>query len=103
MDSIKTIIFQIKEKPALYLPYNSIRCLKAFIIGWYTRSPELIEDYNLLENDFMKWIHLRYDVSIHSWDRTIEFFSHNEYEALNSFFELFDEFLDTTTEGDKDS
>jgi hypothetical protein len=93
MNSIKQIIYQIREKPALYLPYNSIRCLKAFIMGWYTGNPDSINDFDLLENEFMKWIHQKYNIEIHSWDRTIEFFSSDEYKALNKFFELFEEFL----------
>lgn len=93
MDSVEKIIYKIKEKPPLYLPYQSIRCLKAFIIGWYTRDPGSVEDFNLLEHDFMKWIHSRYSLDVHSWDKTIEFFSRNEYEALDNFFELFEEFL----------
>lgn len=93
MSSIKEILAIVRQKPALYLPYNSIRCLKSFIMGWYIRNPEGVEDFELLENDFMKWIHSRYRINIHSWDRTIEFFSHNEYDALDSFFNLFDEFL----------
>lgn len=93
MDSVKKIIYLIKEKPTLYLPYNSIRCLKAFIIGWYYRNPDSVEDFDLLEHDFMKWIHSRYGMDIHSWDRTIEFFSYNEYQALDNFFELFEDFL----------
>ena len=94
MNSVKQIIYEIKKKPALYLPYNSIRCLKAFIIGWYTRNPDSVEDFDLLEHDFMKWIHSKYKIEVHSWDRTIEFFSSNEYKALDKFFELFEEFLE---------
>lgn len=94
MNSVKQIIDQIRERPALYLPYNSIRCLKAFIVGWYTGNPDSIEDFSLLEHDFIKWIHSRYNIEIHSWDRTIEFFSANEYQALDRFFELFDVFLE---------
>jgi len=94
MNSVKQIIFPIREKPALYLPCNSIRCLKAFILGWYIRSPDSVEDFNILERDFMKWIHFKYKLAIHSWDRTIEFFSSDEYNALDNFFELFEEFLE---------
>ncbi|MEW7277948.1 hypothetical protein ABW636_05080 [Aquimarina sp. 2201CG1-2-11] len=97
MDTVKHIIKLIKEKPSLYLPYTSIRCFKSFILGWYTRNPDLVKDFNLLEHDFMKWIHSKYNIEVHSWDKTIEFFSRNEYEALDLFFELFEEFLEENT------
>lgn len=99
MNSISEILKKIKDKPALYLPYNSIRCLKAFIYGYFTREPETVYDFDILEHDFTRWVQNKYGVHNHSWDRTIEFFSLNEYDAFSTFFELFNDFLDERVEG----
>ncbi|TCI93554.1 hypothetical protein [Tenacibaculum sp. M341] len=93
MDSVVYLIKNIKDKTVLYLPYSSIRCLKAFLMGFYYSNQKMSNEFDLLEHEFTKWIHERYKIDNHSWDKTIEFFSHNEFEALDNFFNLFEEFI----------
>jgi hypothetical protein len=93
MDSIKELILTIKKRPAMYITRNSISCLKAYLDGWYFRSPESVSDGELM-GDFQDWIVHEYKIkSEHSWDAILLFYSNDEYGALQLFFRKFDLFL----------
>lgn len=94
MKSLKKILLEIKDRPALYLGCNTISCLKAFLSGWYLRDPN---DDEIIDSDIMEkfqiWVTETFDVKTsHSWDKILLFYSADEYEALNKFFEYFEEF-----------
>jgi hypothetical protein len=85
MSSIKNLLAHIQGRPAMYLGKRSILCLKAFIDGWYLRSPETVEDSDTM-SAFQKWIEKKYNIqSSQSWDRIILFYSQDEYDALEIF------------------
>lgn len=91
MNSIIELIYQIKNKPAMYISRNSISCLKAFIDGWFLRSPDTVTDSIIME-DFQNWIEKKYKISTsHSWCDIILFYSQDESHALSKFFDDFDE------------
>lgn len=90
MNSIIELIQTIKIRPAAYTGRNSISCLKAFLDGWFIRSPLNVIDSITMEK-FQEWIELKYNVSSsHSWCDIILFHSQDESTALIKFFEEFD-------------
>jgi hypothetical protein len=94
MSSIKNLLAQIQSRPAMYLGKRSILCLKAFIDGWYLRSPETVEDRDTM-SAFQEWIEKKYNIqSSQSWDRIILFYSQDEYDALEIFFKEFSIFME---------
>jgi hypothetical protein len=96
MNSIVELIAKIQERPSMYLSRNYISCLKAFISGWYLRSPDEIPDGHLLES-FQIWIAKKYKIKTsHSWDSILLFYSEDETAALKLFFSEFDLFLKTS-------
>jgi len=90
MNSVIELIYKIKTRPTMYISRSSISCLKAFIDGWFFRSPENVSDSNDMEN-FQNWIQKKYNVSTsHSWCDIILFYSQDESDALINFFDEFD-------------
>jgi len=93
MNSIVDLIYLIKPRPVFYLKGNSINLLDAYISGWIYRSPQDINDINIML-EFQGWVEKRYSQNIsQSWAKIILFHSTDEYEALNNFFYDFDLFL----------
>jgi hypothetical protein len=95
---INDLIESIKKRPALYISGDSINRLKSFLDGYffainlYKIETEDIEFWS----DFQSWINNYYKITTsQSWAQIILFFSTDEYHALNEFFKLFDEFLNT--------
>jgi hypothetical protein len=93
MNSVKELIFKIKERPAMYIGGNSITSLKAFIDGWYFRDPNSVSDVEVM-NKFQDWVQAKYKVtSTQSWAQILLFYSNDEYGALQLFFREFELFL----------
>ena len=95
MDYLGDILEKIKKKPAAYLGRPSIICLQAFLSGYNVAQHQLgvpLTAENPLDG-FQEWIQEKFGIkSSQSWANIILFFSQDEREALNSFFELFEEF-----------
>ena len=93
MDSIKELIYKIKLRPAMYITWNDIFCLKAFLDGWYLRDINNVSDLELM-SDFQKWIEQSYRITTsHSWAHILLFFSSDNRTALENFFKEFDVFI----------
>jgi hypothetical protein len=93
-NSIKDLILEIKNRPAMYLGRNSIMCFKSFIDGWNYRTPETVADTEIMV-EFQEWVEDRFNLhNRHSWDRIILFYSQDDSTALDNFFKLFEEFLE---------
>lgn len=93
MDSIKELIALVKTRPAMYIGKRSITSLKAFLDGWYFRSPDTVEDIEVMSY-FQEWIEKKYSIrSSHSWSEIILFYSQDECDALDTFFKEFETFL----------
>ena len=75
----------------MYLTGESISCLKAFIDGWYLRSPKGLVDGHIMA-EFEEFIEKKYGFS-RSWCQILLFFEIDEHRALKKFFEEFDEHL----------
>jgi hypothetical protein len=95
MNSIKELIFTIRQRTPMYIGQNNIFCLKAFLDGWLYSTWETTEDRHLI-TDFQSWIEERFKItSSQSWARIIHFYSMDEQDAVKNFFEFFDEFLES--------
>ena len=76
----------------MYIGRNAISCMKAFIDGWFLRSPDTVIDPEVMEG-FQVWIEKKYNVSEnHSWCDIILFHSQDESDALDNFFQEFDKY-----------
>lgn len=95
------ILTLIRARPALYLGSNSIVKLKAFLDGYYFSQYESDPNLSLKDDDeelfwlkFQDWIANKYQIkSSQSWASIISFFSTDDANALDRFFELVDEFM----------
>ena len=95
MNSIVELIYQIKVRPAMYIGRSSISCLKAFLDGWFLRSPDDVVDSSVME-DFQNWVERKYNIATnHSWCDIILFYSQDESDALTKFFDDFDKWRDS--------
>jgi len=93
MASIIELIKKIEKRPAMYIGENSISCLKAFLDGW-----QLALDYDyidsLLFQEFQSWVELKYGLpNTRGWHSIILFHSQDQPDALCTFFELFNDYL----------
>lgn len=93
---LQDILQQIKNRPAMYLGSRSISCLYAFLNGYIgTRHNSGLSPTKQEEqlNDFQEWITNKYRITTaHSWAKIILFYSGDEREALDKFFELWETF-----------
>ncbi len=97
MHDLYMLIRKIKKAPAMYLGRHSILCLQAFLSGYNVAKYESDAKATLEEDDFKQfpaWIRQRFDIQTsQSWASIILFFSEDEQKALDTFFELFEEFV----------
>ena len=106
MISFYELITKIQKRPALYLGKESISNLQVFLDGYTFARRELKVPISNEEEDFedfQEWIEKKYNLQdTQSWTKIILFYSVDERDALERFFELFDEFVkrnsSTTTE-----
>lgn len=95
MDNLSDILKKIKHKPSVYLGKPSISCLQAFLSGYNVAQYQLglpIQQENPLDG-FQDWIQKKFNIdSSQSWANIILFFSEDERDALDIFFQLFEEF-----------
>jgi hypothetical protein len=86
------LIEKIEQRPTFYIGRKSIFCLRSFLYGVF-HANEHFEDGGLI-SDFQIFIENRYNLKgPQSWAEIINFYSSNEMEAVDNFFELFHEFL----------
>jgi hypothetical protein len=95
MDNLSDILEKIKHKHSVYLGKPSISCLHAFLSGYNVAQYQLglpLQQENPLDG-FQDWIQKKFNIdSSQSWANIILFFSQDEREALDIFFQLFEEF-----------
>jgi hypothetical protein len=95
MDNLSDILKKIQQKPSVYLGKPSISCLQAFLSGYNVAQYQLdlpLQQENPLDG-FQDWIQKKFNIdSSQSWANIILFFSQDERDALDIFFQLFEEF-----------
>ena len=91
------LIAKIKKRPALYLGQESISHLQVFLDGYSFACRNLKMETSNEEADFenfQEWIEGKFNLpDTQSWAKIILFYSADERDALERFFELFDEFV----------
>lgn len=95
MDNLSEIVKKIKHKPSVYLGKPSISGLQAFLSGYKVAQYQLglpLQQENPLDG-FQDWIQKKFNIdSSQSWANIILFFYQDERDALDIFFQLFEEF-----------
>lgn len=90
------LIQRIKQRPGLYLGKRSIIRLNMLLLGYSQARMELGLPRTSQEIEFDKfqdWIQERFKItSSHGWDSIILFYSIDERDALDKFFDLFEKF-----------
>ncbi len=91
------LLDKIKTRPALYLGKRSIFSLQAFLDGYTFAYRQLAIPVTEQEQEFAEfqnWIEKQFNrQSTKSWARIILFYSEDESQAIDTFFELFKDFL----------
>ena len=98
MSDLLTIINKIKTKPGMYIGQPTITNLFMFLVGYKTARRELGIKPNeaelIFQKEFQPWLQKHFGVeTVNSWAKIISFYTIDEKEAFNYFFELFDEFF----------
>ncbi|HEY9848000.1 MAG TPA: hypothetical protein V6D28_00970 [Leptolyngbyaceae cyanobacterium] len=87
---------EIKKRPGIFLGRSSITRLRSFLDGYMGAREDLGLPQTSQErefNGFQDWIQERFNItSSHGWDSIILFYSADERDALDKFFELFEKF-----------
>ena len=90
------ILQEIKKRPGIFLGRSSITRLRSFLDGYIAAREDLglpRTDQETEFNNFQDWIQKRYNItSSHGWDSIILFYSADERDALDNFFQLFEKF-----------
>ncbi|WP_445631049.1 hypothetical protein [Nostoc sp. DSM 114167] len=96
-DIYSEILTNIKKRPGMYLGANSITRLDMLLRGYSLARREVGVPPTEPEREFQgfqSWIEEKYGISSgESWSKIILFYSVDEHEALQKFFELFEEYL----------
>ncbi len=87
----------VKKRPAMYLGTSSITKLDMVLKGYNLARREVGIPPTEQEREFegfQSWVQEKYGIeSGQSWSKIIFFYSMDEHEALERFFELFEEYL----------
>jgi hypothetical protein len=91
------LLGKIKQRSSLYLGKQSLSHLHVFLDGYTFARRQLgipLTEQETKFEEFQEWIENRFNqADTQSWSRIILFYSEDESEALNRFFDLFEEFL----------
>ncbi|MEH2132840.1 MAG: hypothetical protein V7K86_19865 [Nostoc sp.] len=99
MVDLYDLIHNIQKRPAMYFGRASISNLRTFLAGYCFARRQMGITQTQQEQHFSKfqtWIQQRFNLaSNQTWDQIILFFFQDEHTALEQFFKLFDEFIQT--------
>ncbi|RUT07016.1 hypothetical protein DSM106972_022770 [Dulcicalothrix desertica PCC 7102] len=97
MSNLYELISKIQKRPSMYLGKPAISNLRSCIAGYILARRELAVAQTEQEKgftEFQSWVQEKFNISSsQSWDKIILFYSEDEREALERFFELFQEYL----------
>lgn len=96
-DIYNEILKGIKKRPSMFLGTSSITKLDMLLRGYSLARREFGVPPTEPEREFegfQSWVQEKYGInSGQSWSKIILFYSVDEHEALQKFFELFEEYL----------
>ena len=96
-DIYNEILSGLKKRPGMYLGSSSIIKLDMVLRGYSLARKEVGVPPTEPEREFegfQSWVQEKYGInSGQSWSKIILFYSVDEHEALEKFFELFEEYL----------
>ena len=97
MDILYEKLKKIKIKPEMYLGKKSLTLLKVYIDGYIDRQFEINNTYATSKFwHFSEYVQKYYKIKFNrNWEKIINFFTTNDEEAFDKFFELLDEYLKT--------
>jgi hypothetical protein len=102
MTDIYELMKRIKSRPGMYLGKPYITRFKAFLDGYIGARKDLgfpLPEQEETFNQFQQWIQSKYKItSSQSWADIILFYSVDESDALNKFFDLFEKFMNQENE-----
>lgn len=91
------LLGKIKQRSSLYLGNRSLSHLHVFLDGYTFARRQLgipVTEQETKFEEFQEWIENRFNqADTQSWSRIILFYSEDEADALNRFFDLFEEFV----------
>ena len=94
MDKVIALLYQIKERPGIYLEKKSLRHLKIFLNGYYIAQYEHDRDFCSLFDSFQNFIGQKYKENrTIGWADMILAHSQNDSSAFDTFFVLLEEYL----------
>lgn len=100
-DYLYELLEQIKVRPEIYIGTKSLFRLRHFLDGVLHCLNDMQGLHLDRESDcseflqgFQEWIQMRYDIcSDHHWSSIIIFYSYDEADAFDSFYDMLNEFL----------
>jgi hypothetical protein len=95
MSPIVDLLKLMRQRPANFIGRNSISRLAWFLRGYHQATEEFrVTNDDQFLIDFGAWVRNRFNVTMsRSWEDIISFHSLNEDEAMQLFWELFDEYV----------
>ncbi|MEK8130471.1 hypothetical protein WMW72_21415 [Paenibacillus filicis] len=99
MDILYKKIQEVKQRPGMYIGKKSLHLLQAYLNGYIAYHNEVNKEPNyFFLSEFQGYIQRRYNINTtHSWAELITFFSSNDNDAFDRFYELLDDFFAENT------
>lgn len=102
MADLCELLHQIKKRPGMFLDSPSIKSLQMLMMGYNIARRDQnipLTKQEIEFQGFQQWIQDKYNVlSSKSWATIILENSQDERDALNKFFELFEEFTNEVSQ-----
>ena len=99
-NSLYQLLEKIQKRPAMYLGGRALSRLEAFLGGYFVAKKELALPLTPEEEHFthfQDWLQIKFQIqSNQSWAKIILFYTTDEAQALDRFFDLWQEFLQET-------
>lgn len=97
MSDLFNLLEKVQKKPGLYIGRPSVGELFMFLAGYKAAKLEMgvkpTEEELRFYREFQPWLQKRFSLTTtNSWAKIIQFYSKNDQEAFERFFELSNEF-----------
>ena len=104
MNYMKDVLYEMRNRPIVYLGKNEIEYLYAYINGymyWLFQEEDTIPEFY---PGFQEYIETKYNVTTgQHWSKILDFYSESEEEALKKFFQHLDEYTQIDENGKKNN